>query len=118
MRHRPSQRARSVPTTQRATRAHTHGHTARHRENDGSQLIIIGACLLGVGLVTAIAVAFAATNDTHPLVRILPWLPVAVGFCLLVYALSRVGVRRKAKSERAAPSEALESNVGLPEGSA
>jgi hypothetical protein len=110
MAHRPSQRLRSAPTT---TRARQGTQTARKSASDGSQLIIIGAGVLGVGLVAAIGVAFAAGNDVHPVVRYLPWLPVVVGFVLLVYALSRVSIGRRQPRERSAPSDALEADEGV-----
>jgi hypothetical protein len=63
------------------------------RGTDASQLLIIGACALLIGIVAAIGVAIGAHNDTHPVVLWLPAIPILAGIGLLFWGLAKVSAK-------------------------
>jgi hypothetical protein len=96
-----------MATTRRArtaTQAKGRSSTAQRR-SDGSQLLMGGGIVLLVGVIYAVVVAGCASNDTHPLIRYSPWLPIVIGLGLLGWALAKVSSGR---SRRSAPGDALE----------
>jgi hypothetical protein len=81
--------------------------TRTRRRGDASQLLMIGAACLLIGIAAAIGIAIAAHNDTHPLVRWLPALPIAAGIGLLFWGLAKVSVKPK-RGDLGNHGEALE----------
>jgi hypothetical protein len=87
--------------TTRRTRSGTAAVPARkttsraRRGTDASQLLIIGACALLVGIVAAIGVAIGAHNDTHPLVYWLPAAPILAGVGILFWGLAKTQSKPK-----------------------
>jgi hypothetical protein len=65
------------------------------RATDASQLLIIGATALLVGIIAAIGVAIGAHNDTHPLVYWLPAIPILAGIGILFWGLAKVQAKPK-----------------------
>jgi hypothetical protein len=86
--------AQQAPRTRKTTRS----------KDEQSQLAVIGGCVFGFGIVAAIAVALASTNETHPLIKWLPWLFIIIGLGLLFWSLGRVTRTQR----RSPPGPALE----------
>lgn len=95
--------------TTRRTRSDTaaqpkRASTTRRRRTDFVNLMLIGAMVLIIGIISLLGVHIGGSNTMHPIIWWLPWLPIVVGLGLLGWALSRVGSGGR-KSE---PGEALE----------
>ena len=68
--------------------------TRARRKADASQLLIIGACTLMIGIVAAIGIALGAHNDTHVAVFWLPVIPILAGIGLLFWGLAKIAPKR------------------------